>query len=110
MAQGFSGFFAAAFLLRLSLVGSEFVAEFGGEMKNPGKTIPLVMGITLAVVIALYFGVAVVATGVLPIEDVAYQNLSLVAKKIFSVQMYTVFIVGGVLIALVTSLNAIFAW
>lgn len=110
MAQGFSGFFAAAFLLRLSLVGSEFVAEFGGEMKNPGKTIPMVMGVTLAVVITLYFGVSVVATGVLPIEDVAYQNLSLVAKTIFSAQMYPVFIIGGVLIALVTSLNAIFAW
>lgn len=110
MTQGFSGFFAAAFLLRLSLVGSEFVAEFGGEINNPAKTIPLVMGITLAVVIMLYFGVAVVATGVLPIEVVAYQNLSLVAKKIFSAQMYAVFIVGGVLIALVTSLNAIFAW
>jgi len=110
MVHGFSGLFAAAFLLRLSLVGSEFVAEFGGEMENPGKTIPLVMGITLAVVIALYFGVAVAATGVLPIEDVAYQNLSLVAKKIFSAQMYGAFIIGGVLIALVTSLNAIFAW
>ena len=108
--HGFSGFFAAAFLLRMALIGSEFVAEFGGEMKDPGKTIPRVMGTTLAAVIVLYFGVAIVATGVLPIDMVAGENLSLVAEKIFSAQMYVAFIVGGVLVALVTSLNAIFAW
>ena len=108
--SGFSGFFAAAFLLRLSLIGSEFVAEFGGEMKNPGKTIPLVMAATLGTVILLYIGVSIVATGVLPIKDVAYQNLSLVAREIFSPKMYVAFIIGGVLVALITSLNAIFAW
>ena len=48
--SGFGGFFAAAFLLRLSLIGSEFISEFGDEMENPGKMIPLVMGISLLLV------------------------------------------------------------
>lgn len=47
MPNGFDNFFAAAFLLRLSLVGSEFISEFGHEMKNPGQMIPLVMGLSL---------------------------------------------------------------
>ncbi|HFB54397.1 MAG TPA: amino acid permease [Hellea balneolensis] len=108
--KGFSGFFAAAFLLRLSLVGSEFVAEFGGEMKDPGRTIPLVMASSLAIIIFLYIGVAIVASGVLPLEQVAGENLAGVAKEIFTPALYVVFIIGGVLISLVTSLNAIFAW
>ncbi|MBT6032714.1 MAG: amino acid permease, partial [Kordiimonadaceae bacterium] len=48
--DGIGGFFAAAFLLRLGLIGSEFVSEFGGEMENPGKLIPMVMGISLLLV------------------------------------------------------------
>lgn len=108
--NGFAGFFAAAFLLRLSLIGSEFIAEFGGEMKDAGKTIPLVMGCSLLIVIVLYVGVAIVASGVLPLGEVAGGNLAGVAREIFSPVLYVAFIVGGVLISLVTSLNAIFAW
>jgi APA family basic amino acid/polyamine antiporter len=108
--NGVGGFFAAAFLLRLSLVGSEFISEFGGEMKNPGKMIPLVMGLSLLIVTILYVGIGVVATGVLPIEQLQGENLAVVAKVIFSPAVYIAFIAGGVMVSLVTSLNAIFAW
>ncbi len=108
--SGIGGFFAAAFLLRLSLIGSEFISEFGDEMKNPGHTIPLVMGISLAVVTLLYIGIAVVATGVLPLADVQGKNLAATAKVIFPPGVYIAFIAGGVMLSLVTSLNAIFAW
>lgn len=108
--SGFGGFFAAAFLLRLSLIGSEFISEFGGEMENPGKLIPLVMGISLLVVIILYIALAIVASGVLPLEEIQGANLGATAKVVFSPAVYIAFIGGGVMISLVTSLNAIFAW
>jgi len=108
--SGIGGFFAAAFLLRLSLIGSEFVSEFGGEMENPGKLIPLVMGVSLLVVTVLYLGIAIVATGVLPLEEVRGKNLAATAQVIFSPGVYVAFIGGGVMLSLVTSLNAIFAW
>ncbi|MBL4852671.1 MAG: amino acid permease [Robiginitomaculum sp.] len=108
--SGIGGFFAAAFLLRLSLIGSEFIGEFGDEMKNPGRTIPLVMGISLAVVTLLYIGIGIVATGVLPLADVQGKNLAATAKVIFPPGVYIAFIAGGVMLSLVTSLNAIFAW
>ncbi len=110
MPNGFAGFFAAAFLLRLSLIGSEFISEFGDEMENPGKMIPVVMGLSLAIVTLLYTLIAVVATGVLPIEQIAGENLAATAKIIFSPGVYILFIAGGIMISLVTSLNAIFAW
>ncbi len=108
--NGFGGFFAAAFLLRLSLIGSEFVSEFGGEMENPGKTIPRVMGISLLLVVILYIGIATVATGVLPLDQIQGENLAATAKVVFSPAVYVAFIGGGILVSLVTSLNAIFAW
>ncbi len=108
--NGFGGFFAAAFLLRLSLIGSEFVSEFGGEMENPGKTIPRVMGLSLLLVVILYIGIATVATGVLPLDQIQGENLAATAKVVFSPAVYVAFIGGGILVSLVTSLNAIFAW
>lgn len=110
MPNGFSGFFAAAFLLRLSLIGSEFISEFGDEMENPGKMIPLVMGLSLTIVVALYILIAIVATGVLPLEQIAGKNLAATAEIIFSPTVYVAFIGGGIMISLVTSLNAIFGW
>lgn len=110
MPNGFGGFFAAAFLLRLSLIGSEFVSEFGGEMENPGKLIPLVMGLSLMLVVVLYICIATVATGVLPLEQVIGENLAATAKVVFSPAVYYAFIGGGIMVSLVTSLNAIFAW
>ena len=88
MPNGFSGFFAAAFLLRLSLIGSEFISEFGDEMENPGKMIPLVMGLSLTIVVALYILIAIVATGVLPLEQIAGKNLAATAEIIFSPTVY----------------------
>ena len=110
MPNGFSGFFAAAFLLRLSLIGSEFISEFGDEMENPGKMIPLVMGLSLTIVVALYILIAIVATGVLPLEQIAGKNLAATAEIIFSPTVYVAFIGVGIMISLVTSLNAIFGW
>ena len=110
MPNGFSGFFAAAFLLRLSLIGSEFISEFGDEMENPGKMIPLVMGLSLTIVVALYILIAIVATSVLPLEQIAGKNLAATAEIIFSPTVYVAFIGGGIMISLVTSLNAIFGW
>ena len=110
MPNGFDSFFAAAFLLRLSLVGSEFISEFGHEMENPGRMIPLVMGLSLGVVVVLYILIAVVATGVLPIVEIAGKNLAATAKSLFPPAVYVAFIGGGIMISLVTSLNAIFGW
>lgn len=108
--SGIAGFFAAAFLLRLSLIGSEFISEFGGEMENPGKLIPLVMGLSLLFVVVLYIGIAIVATGVLPLAEIQGKNLAATAEVVFSPAVYIAFIGGGIMISLVTSLNAIFAW
>ena len=107
---GIGAFISAAFLLRYGMVGSEFVSELGDDSKNPGRNIPLVMMTCLAFVTLLYAGVAIVATGALPLEAVKGKTLAFVAKEIFSPGFYLFFVIGGVMLALLSSLNAIFSW
>jgi APA family basic amino acid/polyamine antiporter len=110
MPAGVGTFISAAFLLRYGMVGSEFISELGGESVNPGRNIPLVMMTCLAFVTVLYVGVAIVATGVLPLDAVQGQSLAFVAKEIFPRWFYLFFVIGGVMLALISSLNAIFSW
>ena len=110
MPDGIGAFIGAAFILRYGMIGSEFVSELGGESQNPGRNIPLVMFTCLAIVTILYVLVAIVAAGVLPIEDTKGKSLAFIAKEIFPPSLYVAFVTGGVMLALITSLNAIFAW
>ena len=45
-----------------------------------------------------------VAAGVLPIEEVSNKNLSLVAKEIFPYWIFVIFIIGGAVFAIATSM------
>jgi len=110
MPDGIGAFIAAAYILRFGMIGSEFISELGGETRNPGRNIPRVMLTSLTLVTLLYMTIGVVATGVLPIEQVKGESLAFVAKEIFPPALYVFFVVGGVMIALLTTLNAIFAW
>lgn len=72
--------------------------------KNPKRNIPkgiLLVTIVLAVVYGL---MSTVASGVLPVEEVAKQNLSAVAKEIFPYWIFVLFIIGGAVFAIGTSM------
>ena len=72
--------------------------------KNSKRTIPLGV-LLITVCLALIYGLmAVVAAGVLPIEQVANKNLALVAQAIFPNWLYVIFIIGGAVFAIATSL------
>ena len=45
------------FLVRFSLVGAEYINEFGNDAENPGKNIPLAMIISTIIVSIIYLGV-----------------------------------------------------
>ncbi len=110
MPEGIGAFIAAAYILRYGMIGSEFISELGGETKDPGRNIPRVMITSLALVTVLYMAIGIIATGVLPLDQVKGESLAFVAKEIFPPALYIFFVVGGVMIALVTTLNSIFAW
>lgn len=110
MPNGFISFLTGASLLTFATGGAEFLSELGGEMKNPGRDLPRAMiGSTLLVAV-IYAFIGIVAAGVLPIDEVAGQSLSLVAKAIFPKPLYIFFIVGGGMFAVASTLNATFTW
>jgi len=107
---GAGGFAMAASILTFTLVGANAIIELGGEIKNPGKTIPLAFLISFPLVLALYLLVAIVAAGALPWTTTAGQPLTLVAQSFMGRASFNFFVFAGGLLAIVTTLNASLMW
>lgn len=110
MPNGLGNLLQGVALLSFATGGAKFLAETAGEVKNPSKTVPRAMIISTLIVAVFYALIGIVATGVLPVEDVAYQNLTLVASTIFPTWLYYFFIIAGALFALASTLNGTLSW
>lgn len=108
--NGVYGFMLAACILTFTHLGANAVVELGGEIKNPGKTIPRTFMISIPLVTVLYILVAVTSTGVLPWTETAGQPLSAAAAGFMNPAGFYFFILAGGLLAIVTTLNAGFMW
>lgn len=106
----FAALWSAVAILRYSLMGGGIVFTLGGEVKNPGKTIPASFFIGTALVTLFYCLIGFVVVGVAPIEAVAHQPLSVSAALILGENSgaFKFFIVGGALLATLTTLNGSF--
>lgn len=110
MPNGPMKFLRGAVMLSFACGGAKFLAENGGEVENPGKTIPKAMVVSTILVAVFYALVGVVAAAVLPLDQVAGQNISVVAKEIFPAPVYLFFVIGGAWFALLTTLNGTLSW
>ncbi len=110
MPNGPMKFLRGAAMLSFACAGAKFLAENGGEVENPGKTIPVAMVVSTILVAVFYALVGVVAACVLPLEEVAGKNISVVAKSIFPAPVYLFFVIGGAWFALLTTLNGTLSW
>lgn len=102
---GLGGFITAIALMGWACQGTTMApTSMYAVTKNPKRTIPggiLLICLALAVIYGL---MALVASGVLPLEAVVGQNLSVVAKEIFPHSIFVVFILGGAVFAIATSM------
>lgn len=110
MTGGVMGLLQAGGLLVFATGGGNTVVNLSAEAKNPTRDIPMVMIISTLAVAALYGIISFVAAGVLPVEQVAGQNLSLAAAEILPYPVYVFFMICGAGFALISTLNAQFAW
>ena len=61
--------------------------------------------------VAIFYAlVGIVAACVLPVEEVAGVNISVVAKSVFPAPIYLFFVIGGAWFALLTTLNGTLSW
>lgn len=108
--HGAFGFIATLALLSDATAGAQFIVELGGETKNASKNLPRAMIFSTLSVGVLYVLIAIVAAGVLPIEQVANQPLSMVAENVMPRTCYYLFVIGAALGATSSTINAQLSW
>ena len=110
MPEGPKNFLTGIALLSFACGGAKFIAENGDDIENPSTTIPKVIILSTSIVAVFYALIGVVAAGVLPLDMVAFENLTHVAKEIFPTWLYLFFVFGGAMFALLTTLNGTLSW
>lgn len=105
MAGGPGGFVLASIYLTFAAGGAQYVVNYSSAAKNPTKDIPFVIIASTGIVVLIYAVMATVAAGALPVEQVANQPLSVSAAAFMPKAVYTFFVVGGAMFALLTTLN-----
>lgn len=104
--DGASGFFAAIMLYVYSTNGYSCIMNYGKQAKNAKRDIPKAILYCIPTLIVVYGGVALVASGVLPLDQVAGQPLTMVAKNILHPSLFALFMIGGPVLALSSSINS----
>lgn len=110
MPNGPMNFFTGVALLSFACGGAKFIGENADDIENPATTIPKAIILATSIVAVFYAFIGIVAAGVLPIETVAFENLTLVAQTIFPTWLYLFFVFGGAVFALLTTLNGTLSW
>ncbi len=108
-AGGLSGFIFAVALMSFACQGATMPIDMTDIAKNPKKSLPKAILLASAVVTVAYVLIGIVSAGVLPVEEVANENLGVVAKSIFPYGVFVVFIIGGACFAIATSLYSTIA-
>jgi amino acid transporter len=116
-------FLAAAAILFSSFIGFDAIAQAGGEAKNPGRTLPLAIGLAVITVGSYYFLFTAAVYHAVPWSFVAEEALAkdITAPGLFGYLLpagWAIAIVAGAAIALINDLPAMllavsrlmFAW
>lgn len=105
MTSGPLGFILASVFLTFAFGGGTFIVSYSGQAKNPMRDIPVAMIVSTLFVAVFYLFIAIVAVGTLPVAEAANQPLSVSAAVFMPDGLYTFFVVGGGMFALLTSMN-----
>jgi APA family basic amino acid/polyamine antiporter len=108
MPSGISPVVLAVVPAFFSYGGFMVVMEMAGEIKNPGRTIPLALGISFLVVLITYIALSVALVGTINWQELASQSapVSRLAEAIFGATGAT-FITIAAVGAAATSVNAL---
>jgi APA family basic amino acid/polyamine antiporter len=106
--RGWPPIVVAATTAYFSYAGVFIIAEVAGEIKNPGRTIPLAIFLSFTVIILLYTLVPLALTSVLHWEALGSTKMAVVtASQIFMPGWLVTIIAAGALFAAATSVNGI---
>lgn len=106
---GAAGFLMAVATMSFACQGSTLPVDMTAKTKNPKRSLPIAILLSSLIVLIVYCLISTVSSGILPIEEVADQNLGVVAKAIFPYPVFVIFIIGGACFAIATSLYSTIA-
>lgn len=105
------GFTGAILLFVYSTQGYYMTTSYGRDAKNARRDIPLVLLMAVPTLIVLYVGVAMAGVGVMSLEEYGDSTtLVFAAQRVFPSVLFYVFIIGGPIMALLSTLNSSFAY
>lgn len=87
-------------------IGFTSITNFAGEIKNPRRTIPLTLAISLVIIAAIYLASVWVLSGVVPWQEAAATAIGTAAMG-FLPEFLGIFVVCGALFAFATTMNMI---
>ncbi len=104
---GWGATFPTAALLFIAFIGFEDIVSVSSEVKEPERTIPLAIILTLVALAVIYVSVSLAVFAVLPVTAVAASDNAILdaAKAAMGYQGELLFSIAG-LLAIATSLNA----
>lgn len=105
---GAIGVVTAAGVLYFVCLGANFVVDIGGDVRDATVTIPRSFAVSVPIVLSLYVGIGLVAVGSVGAEAMADETLAVPAEAFLSGPLRTLFVVGGALFAIATSVNAVY--
>lgn len=105
------GFTGAVLLFVYSCQGYYMTTAYGRDAKNARKDIPVVLLLAVPTLLILYVGVAMAGVGVMSVDEYgASTTLVFAAQRIFPSWLFYFFIIGGPIMALLSTLNSSFAY
>jgi len=108
MPNGTGGFFIATAIAANSWLGITGITEIAGVVRNPKRTVPIALVVSVALVALLYCGMAFTFSGLMNHERAAEIGSSaiLTAANSFLPVPVVIFIAIGAMMAMSTSINA----
>ena len=89
MTGGVTGFLLASIYLNFACGGATYVVNYSGEAKDPTRDIPFVIIVSTGAIVVLYALMSTIAAGVLPVDQVANQPLSVSAATFMPKAVFT---------------------
>ena len=105
---GFLPILFAVSFVRSSLFGATGLTYIADEIENTRRTLPKAMAISTMSCCILYALIGLVASHVIPWQDMANQPLSVAAKTFMPKGIFNFFVIGGATFGLLTTLLASF--
>jgi basic amino acid/polyamine antiporter, APA family len=108
LTDGAPGVLVAAGILFALMAGGLFIIDVGEEVIDPRRIFGAVLPLGMLIVLALYAGIFIVTAGAVPASDLVDETLVVAAEQFMSGAPFAVFVIGGALVAAVTTMNITF--